>query len=221
MSLKPHEKPAGSINRAAFFVVRAIVGALVRLFFRLRVEGQPTLAGGYVLAANHTSFLDPVVLSVASRRRVQFMMTEVVYRSAWLGWFYRFCRAIPVALRGGNRDALRCARATIERGEVLGIFPEGGISRDGSPLLGHPGAVSLGLAADVPIVPVAIIGLFEAFPPGVALPRPRRVTVVFGEPIVVSELGGSRRERLQIATETIMARIGELRASGYTRCAPN
>ncbi|MCA8941821.1 MAG: 1-acyl-sn-glycerol-3-phosphate acyltransferase, partial [Planctomycetes bacterium] len=57
------------------------------------------MRGGCVLAANHTSFLDPMILSVATRRRVRFLMTETVFRSAWLGWFYRFCRAIPVATR--------------------------------------------------------------------------------------------------------------------------
>lgn len=214
------DRPAGVLNRAAYFVLRLVVAPLTRAFFRIRVVGQPSIEGGYVLAANHTSFLDPLILSVASKRRVRFLMTETVFRSAGLGWFYRFCRAIPVAVRGGNRVALRRARHALDRGEVLGIFPEGGISRDGIPMLGHPGAVALGLAGDVPIVPVALVGVFESFPPGSAVPRPRRVTVLFGDPIDVRELGASRRERLQRATETIMDRIAALRSDGRARRSP-
>lgn len=206
------EQPASRFNRAVFWVFKLVVGSAFRVYFRLRVENAPRLEGGYVVAANHTSFLDPIFLGAACPRRVTFMMTALVFRSALMGWFYRFQRAIPLRVRGGNRDALRTARTVLNRGEVLGIFPEGGISRDGQLLRGNPGAVALGLAGKVPIIPVAIVGAYEAFRPGMLLPRPRKVRVIFGDPIDVDSLEGAedRRARLDIATRAIMQNLSRL-----------
>lgn len=192
---------------------RATFGTALRLWFRLRVEGQLP-AGPCVLAANHTSFLDPLVLGAAQPRRIVYLMTEVVWRSPAFGWFYRWSRAIPLRTRGGNRDALRAARAVLQQGRVVGIFPEGGLSRDGRLMVGSPGAVSLALQAGVPIVPVGIVGAHAAMPPGAVWPRPRRIRVCFGAPIAPAELealgGDDRRQRLQVATTALMRRIAHL-----------
>ncbi len=208
------ERPAGWLDSAAFFVFRTVLGVILRLLFRIRVENRPRLDGACVLVANHTSFLDPLLLGAVVPRRIIFLMTVLHHRSPWFGWFYRFSRAIPVAARGGaNREALRVARLVLQRGEVLGVFPEGGIARDGLPMLGSPGAVSLVLAEDVPIVPVHIGGAHRAMPLG-KLPRPTKVTVRFGAPIRVAELTAGaeqdRRARLRVATRRIMDRIAEL-----------
>lgn len=199
---------------ALFQAFRWSFGSCLRVWFRLRVEGAPPARGPFVLAANHTSFVDPLVLGAVTRSRVVYMMTEVVWRSRALGWFYRWNRAIPIRARGGNRDAMRAARSVLQQGRVLGIFPEGGLSRDGLPMLGNPGAVSLVLQENVPIVPVGIVGAHDAFAPGARWPQPRRITIRFGAPIAPAELdalgGGDRRQRLREATTTIMRRIAAL-----------
>ena len=206
--------PPSRWNEACFRAFRLSIGTLLRLWFRLRVEGAPPANGPYVLAVNHTSFIDPMVLGAVTRARIVYLMTEVVWRSRGLGWFYRWNRTIPIHVRGGNREALRAARAVLQQGRVLGIFPEGGLSRDGLPMLGNPGAVSLVLQQNVPIVPVGIVGAHAAMPPGARWPRPRRITIRFGEPILSAELdalgGGDRRQRLRDATATIMRRIAAL-----------
>ncbi|MBK8975718.1 MAG: 1-acyl-sn-glycerol-3-phosphate acyltransferase [Planctomycetes bacterium] len=209
------EFPATWGNRLSFGLFRRIVSPLLRVGLRIRVVDAPSLREAYVLVANHASFLDPIVLGAASPRRVTFMMTQLHFRSATLGWFYRWSRSIPIAVRGlGNRAALRAGRAVLRRGEVLAVFPEGGLTRDGRLLLGNAGAVSLALAEDVPIVPVHIGGTFEAMPIGGSY---RRVplTVRFGQPVHRDELFGGdgaadRRSRLQVATAAIMARIASL-----------
>lgn len=197
-----------------FVAFRAVLGTVLRGWFRLRVEGPPPPAGPCVLAANHSSFVDPLVLGAVTRARIVYLMTEVVWRSRGFGWFYRWNRTIPIRTRGGNREALRAARAVLQQGRVLGIFPEGGLSRDGLPMLGNPGAVSLVLQENVPIVPVGIVGAHAALPAGAVWPRPRRITIRFGEPILPTELdamgGGDRRARLREATATIMRRIAAL-----------
>ncbi|MEM7201891.1 MAG: lysophospholipid acyltransferase family protein [Planctomycetota bacterium] len=187
--------------------------ALLRGCFRLSVEQSPKLAGPYVVAANHTSFLDPLLLSAAQRRWVCYMMNEAVYRSTRFGWFYRFAGAIPVSLWGSNRAAVRAARAALDRGEVVGVFPEGGLSRDGLPYLGQPGAVSLVLSAGVPIVPAGIIDAHHALPADGGWPRFHRVRVRFGAPIQPEELAPSsthRKKRLAVATERLMEEIAAL-----------
>lgn len=212
--LPPAAKPPRVLNHATFWPFWAVVGAGFRAWFRLRVENRPKLSGAYVLAANHGSFLDPVLLGAAMRRRVTFLMTEVVYRSPKMHWFYRWNHAIPLATRGGNRDGLRAARSVLQQGRVVGIFPEGGLSRDGGLLLGSPGAVSLVLNEGVPIVPVGIVGADRALPIGAALPRPVPIAIRFGEPILPDELAAlapnDRKARLQLATVRIMERIGDL-----------
>jgi len=206
--------PPGLVNSGLFWPFWLGCRAGFRLWFRMRVENQPQIAGGYVVAANHGSFLDPVLLGAASRRRITYMMTEVIWRSPTMGWFYRWNRTIPVAVRGGNRDALRAARSVLQQGRVLGIFPEGGLSRDGGLLLGSPGAVSLVFNEAVPIVPVGIVGASRVLPVGAVVPRPRQVTIRFGEPIPHDELAslapGDRKARLQAATRLIMERIAGL-----------
>lgn len=206
--------PAGWLNSSLFWPFWAACNVGARVAFRMRVENAPRLPGGYVLAANHSSYLDPLLLGSASRRRVTFLMTEVVWRSPAMGWFYRWNRTIPLATRGGNRDALRAARSVLRQGRVIGIFPEGGISRDGGLLLGSPGAVSLVFNEAVPIVPVGIVGAARALPVGAACPRPHRVTIRFGAPIqhdeLIAALPADRKQRMQAATTLIMARIAAL-----------
>ncbi len=197
-----------------FTAFRLSFGSLLRLWFRMRIEGPTPPKGPYVLAANHRSFVDPLVLGAATNARIVYLMTEVVWRARGLNWFYRWNRAVPVSARGGNRDALRAARIVLQQGRVLGIFPEGGLSRDGLPMLGSPGAVSLVMQEQVPIVPVGIVGAFEAMPPGATWPRPRPITIRFGQPILPAELElqgvGDRRIRLRAATALIMQRIAAL-----------
>ncbi|MFK7740776.1 MAG: lysophospholipid acyltransferase family protein [Planctomycetota bacterium] len=203
----------GRLDNGVFWVFRVFVRGALRLLFRWQVDGAPPKTGGYVLAANHTSFLDPVLLGASVPRRVVYLMTETVWRSPSAGWFYRWNRAIPLSTRGGNRDALRAARKVLKQERVVGIFPEGGISRDGQLMLGSPGAVSLVLNEGLPIVPVGIVGADKVLPPGAGWPRLRRIRVRIGAPITPEELaalGGDRRTRLREATRLIMRRIAEL-----------
>jgi 1-acyl-sn-glycerol-3-phosphate acyltransferase len=140
-------------------------------------------------------------------------MTSFVWRSRSLNWFYRWMRAIPLSPRGSNRDALRAAKQTLGRGEVLGVFPEGGISRDGLLMLGSPGAVSLVLGEEVPVVPCGIVGAHATLPFAGRRIRRHGVVVRFGSPLqpgdlVLPEL--PRKQRLAFATRRIMQEIARL-----------
>ena len=206
-------QPPSRWDDALFWAFHTTIGAVLRVGVRLRIEGAPPANGGFVLAANHTSLLDPILLGASIRRRIVYLMAETVWRSATMGWFYRWNRAIPLSSRGMNRDGLRAARRVLQQQRVVGIFPEGGLSRDGQPMLGSPGAVSLVLNEGLPIVPVGIVGANRVLPPGARRPRCARVTVRFGAPISPAEvdaLGSDRRARLRDATRLIMQRIAAL-----------
>lgn len=209
----PPDDTHGWWNRASVELFRRTVGPLLRLYVRMRIYDAPRLDGPYVLAANHTSFLDPILLGAAAPRRITYLMTAVIHRSPALGWFYRWMRAIPVPLHGGPQRAIRAARRALARGDVVGIFPEGGISRDARLMLGNPGAVSLVFGEAVPIIPVGIVGAADVLPFGGIVPRPRRVEMRFGRPLLPDELAGGatkRRERLELATARLMQEIARL-----------
>lgn len=208
-----HESPPGIVNRVTFLLFWLSFGALLRVYFRLRSRNRPKLKGAYVLAPNHTSYLDPILLGAVSWRRITFMMTGLLYRGPRLGWFYRWTAAIPVEARGGNRAGLRAARDVLRSGRVLSVFPEGGIGRDGRLLLGNPGVVSLVLNEGVPVVPVGIVGSHRAFPSGGGFPKPHRIEIRFGDPIPAEELrppGRDRKQTLILATQRIMREIAVL-----------
>ncbi len=200
------------VHHTAFWLTWVLLGGLLRLYFRIRVHNHPSLAGGFVLVANHSSFLDPLVLGAACRRRSTFIMNAVTYRNPRLQWFYRLMRSIPVSANGDNRGALRAARQILQDGAVLVIFPEGGISRDGQPMLGSPGAVSLVMASGLPVIPVGMSGVNQALPHGASLPRPKAVQLRFGDPIAAADLmvGEDRKARLAHATQRLMREIAEL-----------
>jgi 1-acyl-sn-glycerol-3-phosphate acyltransferase len=123
-------------------------------------------------------------------------------------------RTIPVPLHGAHQPALRAARRALAQGEVVGLFPEGGISRDGRLMLGNPGAMSLVLGEQVPIVPAGIVGASRVLPFGARWPRPARVDVRFGAPIppdaFAEAAGPSRRRRLEAGTRLLMEEIARL-----------
>lgn len=209
----PAESAPGPLRRLSWWVFWWLVAPPVRLLFRIRCVDLPDLPGPCVIVANHASHLDPLLLGAGLPRRITFLMTVLHFRSARLGWFFRWQRVIPLEVRGlGNRAALRAAKAVLERGELLTIFPEGAVTRDGGMYLGNPGAVSLALANDVPILPCFIDGAREAAPIGGKV-RLRPITLRFGEPLDHERLfadATDRRDRLRRATRILMDRIAEL-----------
>lgn len=166
---------------------------LLRAGFGLRIEGSHLLpaVGPVLLAANHLSFLDPVVLQAALPRPIHYLMTARLHDDRRWRWLYRLFDTLPVASGSANFRTLAAAAARLQAGEVVGVFPEGGISRDG--VLGpfRPGVALLGLRVGVPVHPVAIRGTREALPPGSFRPRRARVLLRVGPPLPPPSTGGA------------------------------
>jgi 1-acyl-sn-glycerol-3-phosphate acyltransferase len=187
------------------------------------VEGGERLPrrGSAILAANHVSFFDSVVLIMTVRRTLSFV-GKVEYLDSWKT--RRLLPAfgmIPVDRSDGRRAvaALKIAAGVLRSGRMFAIYPEGTRSADGDLHTGHTGAAYLSMATGVPIVPTGIVGTDRIQPPGTRVPRPfRPVTVRFGAPIDPAGYAGSRRHRRRLITTDMMTAIQVL--SGQTRAEP-
>ncbi len=178
----------------SFYLAAGIVSAAA-LPFLDRVYGAANLpSGSCIVAANHSSFLDGPLLSLAYCRArlkpLHMIAYEEPFRHWLMGWILRSGGAIP--FRRGDRASqgsmLAAALAWLASGEAVGIFPEGHINQ--KPILNRarPGAALLALESGVPVVPAAIIGSDRVMPLGKAFPRPgARVRIVFGRPVALLE----------------------------------
>lgn len=117
-------------------------------------------AGGALIAANHVSGLDPLLLIAASPRPLRFLIAREQYERRWLTWLFRAVGCIPVERTRDPRAALYAARAALERGEVVALFPHGRIHLDHHPPTPlKRGIVLLSRMAGVPILPVRVEGV--------------------------------------------------------------
>jgi 1-acyl-sn-glycerol-3-phosphate acyltransferase len=166
--------------------------------FRVRVFGRQNLpaAGGAVIASNHQSFFDPVLIGVGLGREVDYMARASLFRSPLFRRLIKSLNAFPIKREGVDVEAMREAIARIRRGRLVLVFPEGTRTRDGS-----LGAVRRGLSliserAQAPVVPAVIQGAYQAWPRGARMIRPHRIGVAFGRPISVEEQSRMTSEEL-------------------------
>lgn len=197
-----------------FYRAMRLISALPRAYFRLGVEGAQHLPahGACVLAANHASYVDPVVLAMACPRPVRFIVDRGQYGRPLVHWIAARTGAIPVENDPRDLGSLRRALLALRQGAVLGIFPEGGRSGDGALQAGKPGAALLALRAGVPLIPAGIVGSFAAYGRHHLVPRPRPITVRFGAPLALPATwrGHAAKDHLDEATALLMGRIREL-----------
>jgi len=206
---------------SVYGVLHAVVPPLARAVWRPTVTGlhhvPPT--GPVILASNHLSFVDSVVIPVVAPRKVVFLAKSDYFTGTGLrgrlqrAWFEGL-GMLPV-----DREDTKAAMASLDtalevlgRGEAFGIYPEGTRSRDGRLYRGRTGVAHLALTAGVPVVPVGLRGTERLQPVGARLPRITHVEVAFGEPIDPAgrydglPLGRARR----LLTDEVMAAIQRL-----------
>ena len=151
------------------FLLRFIAWLLVKAVYRLRTSGLAHIPheGAAVLVANHVSFADAVIIMGASPRPIRFVMDHRIFRTPLLGFIFRHCGAIPIASAKEDPVMLEAAFAEVgralENGDLVGVFPEGHLTRDGELQPFRPGISRILAANPVPVVPMALSGLWGSF----------------------------------------------------------
>ena len=166
--------------------VRAAFRGIAAPYFSFRVEGREHVpaAGAGIVIAPHRSWLDPACVGAASPRPIHFLIAEDIYEKPWSRWFYRMMQGTPVKSGGfASFGSLRGALRVLDRGELVGIFPEGRVIRPGVENDVQAGAALLAVRTGAPVIPVGIVGTARAWPHGRRFPRPSPVRVRIGRPI--------------------------------------
>ncbi|MBC7730401.1 MAG: MFS transporter [Bacteriovorax sp.] len=165
------------------YLLRFVAFMATRIVYRFKVRGDEHIPtrGAAILVCNHVSFIDPVLLMAASPRPIHFIMDHRVFAMPVLGWFFRLAKAIPIAPQredpGTYELAFERARAVLADGELLCIFPEGAITRDGELGEFKGGVMKLLETNPVPVVPLALQNLWGSYfsrVDGAAMSKPFR-----------------------------------------------
>jgi 1-acyl-sn-glycerol-3-phosphate acyltransferase len=209
-----------------FFLKTFVLGPILNLLFRPWVKGgnQIPRSGGAILASNHLSFSDSIFLPLKVSRPVTFLAKSEYFtgkgiKGALTRWFFKSTGQLPIDRSGGKASeaSLNTGLGVLERGLLLGIYPEGTRSPDAKLYRGRTGIARMVLEAKVPVLPVAMIDTEKVQPLGQKMPVVRRVGVVIGEPLDFSRFAGMEGERavLRAVTDKIVYDIRQLSGQQY------
>lgn len=207
-------RDGGDLNGWWVFGV-VVVGAIVRLFFRMRTVGAARVpAGAAIIAGNHVSALDGVLLAVSTgrraRRMTRFLVAAEFFDKRRFGWALRLYRQIPLRRGASDATALDEAVSTVAGGALAGIFPEGRVNSQPENGLqrGRTGVARIALAANAPVVPVGIWGTQDRWPrDGLHARRPFRpvVALAYGEAVQPSGDASSPQDVQAFTAEVMLA----------------
>ncbi|MGG7463076.1 MULTISPECIES: lysophospholipid acyltransferase family protein [unclassified Plantibacter] len=209
-----------------WFMKYLVAGPIVKAVFRPWVVGSEHLpkTGGAIIASNHLSFIDSIVLPLCMDRQISFLAKSEYFKGKGIkGWATRvFMTAtgqLPIDRSGGKASeaSLNTGLAVLGAEQFLGIYPEGTRSPDGKLYRGRTGVARMVLEAGVPIIPVAMIDTEKVMPIGTKLPRIRRIGIVFGEPLDFSRFAGMEGDRfiLRSITDELMVALHQLSRQEY------
>ena len=151
------------------YLLRFVAWSMANVAYRFRVEGEENipLSGAAILVCNHVSFVDAVLLMAASPRPIRFLMDHRIFRVPVLGRLFRLAKAIPIAPRAEDpvayEAAFEAAAQVLRDGDLLGIFPEGGITQDGTLQAFKGGIMKILERQPAPVIPMALTNLWGSF----------------------------------------------------------
>ena len=164
--------------------------AFALVVFRMRragVENIPSTGGGLILA-HHQSHLDPILVGLSINRRLYYVARQTLFRNPLVRWLIQAVDTIPIDREGSGLAGLKATLRHLKDGELVVLFPEGTRTPDGEVQRLKPGFSALARRAEVPIIPVAMDGAYDAWPRSARFPRPIRIALVIGEPLAPEEI---------------------------------
>jgi 1-acyl-sn-glycerol-3-phosphate acyltransferase len=161
--------------------------------FDLRTFGEHNVPsyGGALLVSNHQSYLDPIVVAVHLYRPVSFMARSTLFEHPLFGRLIRKLHAFPVERKSADTSAIKECVRQLSAGTLLNVYPEGTRSETGEIRSMKKGVTLIIRRAQVPVVPVAIQGSFQAWPKGKKLFHPHPIRVIYGKPMELHKLGAN------------------------------
>lgn len=203
-----------------------IAGPLTKMIFRPWIVGAENIPreGGVILASNHLSFIDSVILPLMIQRRVYFLAKSEYFTGKGLkGWltknFMLATGQLPIDRSGGQASeaSLVTGLGVLDKGNVLGIYPEGTRSPDGLLYRGRTGVARMILESGAIVLPVAMIDTDKAMPIGSTMPKIRRIGTIIGEPLDFSRFQGMQSDRfiLRSVTDEIIYELNALSGQTY------
>ncbi|MGF3054854.1 lysophospholipid acyltransferase family protein [Microbacterium sp. YY-03] len=210
-----------------YWVMKYIfIGPIVKAIWRPWVVGRRNIPknGGAILASNHLSFADSIFLPLMIDRPVSFLAKSDYFTGKGVKGFltrlfFKGTGQLPIDRSGGKASeaSLNTGLRVLGRGDLLGIYPEGTRSPDGTLYRGRTGIARMALEAKVPVIPVVMVDTDTMMPIGQRLPRVVRVGVVIGEPLDFSRFEGMESDRyiLRSVTDEIMIALQQLGEQKY------
>jgi 1-acyl-sn-glycerol-3-phosphate acyltransferase len=187
---------------------------IARMFFSLRIVHPERMieSGPLIIAVNHSSFFDPPLAGICSRRAVYYLARKTLLQWPVFGSLFPSMNVIPVERDGNDMSALREVIKKIKSGNGVVLFPEGTRSQDGNLQRARAGIGLVIAKTGAPVLPMRIFGAYEAFPKKATRPHFTPITVVIGNPIYFSEqdLASPSRETYQLLSNRVMEAIAAL-----------
>src|SRR5436190_3919262 len=193
------------------------------VYFRWKVYSPEHVpkTGPVILASNHSSFLDPMLVGAGLHRKINYLARENLFRFPVLGWILHKWQAVPVNREGGGAKGLRAILDRLLAGGAIILFPEGTRSADGSLQPARSGIGLTVIKSSAPVVPVRVFGTFEAYNRHMRFPRPRHVAVKYGHPMVFEKLRSEAKTCSKERLKQIYQEVADQIMTEIARLAPD
>jgi len=203
-------------KNTTYHISRNFFEGILKNFFGFKITGSENLPerGPFIVASNHVSYADPVVVGVACYTvPIIFMAKKELFQSPILGSWVKAVGCIPIERDSKSFTPLKRAIGKLREGKAVGIFPEGTRSRDGKMQKSQPGIGFLAAKCGVPIIPIYVSGTEKAMPRGQKFAVPCKIKARIGAPIYANECfaNADNRQAYNVIGEKVMNSIGNLK----------